>query len=152
MASRKIFSKFFAKFSQVFRKFSQVFWRFWTCSDLLGPARKRSDAFGCIWMRSDASGRFRKNFGKFDPKISFCNFRCVLEDLKENWAQNQLLHQILLQMQLFWRLCGPKLWKNASYPASASPIATSGAWCVYWGGGVDMVLVLRGLGLTNIRW
>ena len=29
----------------------------------VGPVRIRSDAFGCVWSRSDAFGRFQKFFG-----------------------------------------------------------------------------------------
>ena len=60
--------------SCVFRKFFECLGRALTCWDLLGSARMHSDASGCVRIRPDA-------FGKFDPKNSFCNFPCVLEDL-----------------------------------------------------------------------
>ena len=76
--------------------------------------------------------------------LVFRNFREVSEELEANGPQNQLPRQILLRIHPSWGLCDPKSWKKGSYLASASPIATSGAWfgpwpwrLIYGGGGGD---------------
>ncbi len=56
-------------------------------------------------MRSDASGRFRKKFGKFDPKISFCYWakgvrQGYLGFAKMNLELLELLLELLLQLLL----------------------------------------------------
>ena len=50
---------FFKIFREVFASFSQVFASFLRFSELLGPARTCSDAFGWVWMRLDAFGSTR---------------------------------------------------------------------------------------------
>ena len=57
--------------------FFDVFASFWKFSDLLRPVRIHSDAFGCVWMRSDAFGHFPKISENFDEKIDFSAFSSV---------------------------------------------------------------------------
>ena len=74
---------------------------------MLGPVRTCSDPFGCVRMRSEASGsvltfleNFKKHFEKSFENMFFCDFVKVLEELDANGPQNQLPHQILLQIHL----------------------------------------------------
>ena len=87
---------------------------------------------------------FRKDFEKPFEKSVFRNFGKDLGELETNGPQNQLPHQILLQIRLSRGLCDPKSRKNDSYPASASPIATSGAW---FGLGPNVLSIGGGLGV-----
>ena len=60
-------TRIFAKLAQLFPcflKFFEVFVGFWTCRDLFGPIRIRSDASGCIRMLSEVFGRLWKNYKK----------------------------------------------------------------------------------------
>ena len=69
---RKMFAivrPFFASLST----FAQIVRGFRTCSDLFGPVRIRSDAFGCM-MRSDAFGHVQKISENFVEKISLFAF------------------------------------------------------------------------------
>ena len=74
------FAKLFANFLDLFElfvrfaKFSDLFGPVRTCSDLLGPVRTCPHAFGCIWRRSDASGRVRKISEILVRKIRFLHF------------------------------------------------------------------------------
>ncbi len=63
----------------------------------------RSDAFGFVQMHSNAFGHFRKISKKSEnsfEKYAFRNFGKVSEELEANGPQNQLPHQILLQIHL----------------------------------------------------
>ena len=90
---------------QVFTKFFDVFAKFF---DVFGPVRTCFYAFGYVRMHSDAFGKKKnqkkklKNFDFFFQKFRevFRCFREVSGELEANGPQNQLEHQILLQIHL----------------------------------------------------
>ena len=70
-------------------------------SDTFGRFATRSDTFGRIWTGLELSGRdwtFSRIFGNFDRSFVFRDFGEVLEEREANGPQDQLLHQILLQI------------------------------------------------------
>ena len=73
-SNKRLRENFFKIFREVFASFSQVFASFLRFSELLGPARTCSDAFGWVWMRLDAFGSTRtrsENFRKNPSKNQF---------------------------------------------------------------------------------
>ena len=93
-----------------------------------------SDAFGCVRKPSDAFVQFweiSKKIEKSFLKCVFQDFRWVLEQLEANGPQNQLPHQILLQIHLSSGLCDPKLSFESDFnqkvlPPLFSPVPQKG--------------------------
>ena len=100
-------------FSRIFAKFSMISRSFSRFSQVFRSFRARSDVFGCVRMHSDAFG-------------------CI-------WMRSDASGRVWKISEFFGKFrkfCS----KNGLCPASASPIATSGAWL---GPGLN-VLSIRG--------
>ena len=133
---------------QAFAKFFDVFAKFF---DVFGPVRTCFYAFGYIRIHSDAFGKKKSSNKKLKKKRKskkIATFFDVFGRFWGSWRQMDL--KISSGIKFCSRYTCPEVCairnreKKASCPASASPIATSGAW---FGPGLS-VLAIRGGGVA----